>query len=74
MSMAKVKVRLWKVVGYAGFHDYDGPEDYNINRVVPMPIDIDKESVEKFVASKYKTRVVALSARHQGVVEVEGFE
>lgn len=69
-----MKANIWRIVGYAGFHDYDGKEDNNIDRLVPMPSFLGKEAVVKIMADHYNSRVVALSAEFQRVVEIEDGE
>lgn len=65
------KINIWKVEGYAGFSDCDGPSDYNVNRTVAMDACFSQEQVVNFIVSIYKTRVVVIKVTLENEVILE---
>lgn len=59
-------VNIWKISGYMGWSDYDGPQDDNVNFIVAMDSRFKKEDVEEIFVNRYskseKNRVVVISA------------
>lgn len=54
--MKRIKVNIWKVAGYKGFDDYDGPEDNNFSFEAAFDARLTKEEVENFFFERYAKR------------------
>ena len=53
-------MRRWKVQGYAGWYDYDGPQDNNFEFYYELDDKITREDVESIIKNKYKNeRILA---------------
>jgi len=53
----------WKIEGYAGWSDYDGPQDNNINREIEVDSFLTKEDIEYAFRNHYsRHRVVSIKA------------
>jgi len=58
----------WKVTGYYGFSDYDGPEDDNINLIMEMDKSVTKEELEYLLFKRYeKYRCVVLKTKKEEI-------
>lgn len=49
----KVKINIWRFKGYAGFSDYDGPEDINIDMHIGVDARFKKDAVIALVKARY---------------------
>ena len=56
--------RIWKITGYVGFNDYDGPEDNNLNEYFIFDKRFSKNDVIDFMCHYYneKHRTVVITA------------
>lgn len=56
-------IKKWKIVGYAGFDDYDGVADNNLNMTIEMDSFFNKEDISTLIFNKFKSkhRVVVLN-------------
>lgn len=63
-EIRKMKIKVWKVEGYKGFNDYDGPQDNNLNIEVAMDARFKKDEVEEIFVNKFskRHRVVVVEA------------
>ena len=60
--MAKtLKAKIWKVTGYKGWDDWDGPEDNNVSFTVVMDARFSKEDVQDIFLNRF-------SKKHRSVV------
>ena len=54
--------KVWKITGYIGFSDYDGPEDDNLTTYIVFDERFSKKTVIDFMAyffsKKYRTVVI----------------
>lgn len=66
------KVNLWKVEGYAGYYDCDGPSDYNINETIIIDATFSKQAVVDLMARCYrKNRVLEIKVNLLKEMEVD---
>ena len=56
--------KVWKITGYIGFSDYDGPEDDNLTKYIVFDERFSKETVIDFMVHYFskKYRVVVINA------------
>lgn len=56
--------KVWKITGYIGFSDCDGPEDYSVLNYIVFDERFSKKTVEEFMYHFYskKYRCVEISA------------
>ena len=68
-----LKVKTWKIAGYKGFDNWDGPEDNNVKFTVVMDARFSKEDVEEIFANRFskKHRVVVVEAAEIACFDVE---
>ena len=59
-----MKVNVWRITGYKGHNDYDGPEDDNTQIDLIMDSRFTKENVEEIMAQYWSKfyRSVAIKA------------
>lgn len=54
--------KVWKITGYIGFSDYDGPEDDNLTTYIVFDERFSKKTVIDFMvyffSKKYRTVVI----------------
>ena len=66
-----LKVKTWKITGYKGWDDWDGPEDNNLNFTVVMDARFSKDDVQEIFLNRF-------SKKHRSVVidatEIECFD
>lgn len=69
----KFKAKTWKITGYKGWDNWDGPEDNNMNFTVVMDARFKKEDVEEIFANRFskKHRVVVVEATEIACFNVE---
>ena len=63
-----MEVTIWRIMGYKGRNDYDGPQDDNIDITIAMDSRFKKEDVEDIMLNYWskKYRSVALKAEMVG--------
>ena len=60
--MAKtLKAKIWKVTGYKGWDNWDGPEDNNVSFTVVMDARFSKEDIQDIFLNRF-------SKKHRSVV------
>ena len=59
-----MKVNVWRITGYKGRNDYDGPEDDNTKLDLIMDSRFNKENIEEIMAQYWSKfyRSVAIKA------------
>lgn len=69
-----MKVNIWRITGYKGRNDYDGPADDNVNIDVIFDSRFTKEDVEDIMFSYWgkKYRSVAIRAEFVETEEMVG--
>ena len=75
-KLGTARVKMWRITGYKGFDNYDGPSDNNMCFEVLMDARFKKEEVEEIFLNRFskKHRTVALSATEiatYGLAEVK---
>lgn len=48
--------KVWKITGYIGFFDCDGPEDYNLINYIVFDERFSKKTVEEFMYHFYNKK------------------
>ena len=63
-----MEVTIWRITGYKGRNDYDGPQDDNIDITIAMDSRFKREDVEDIMFSYWgkKYRSVAIKAEIVG--------
>ena len=63
-----MEVNIWRIIGYRGRNDYDGPEDDNTNVTIAMDSRFKKKDVEDIMFNYWgkKYRSVAIRAELVG--------
>ena len=51
--MMKHLISIWRIEGYKGNSDCDGPEDYNISMEMPWDNRFDAKDIEEIMASRW---------------------
>ena len=69
-----MKVNIWRIIGYKGRNDYDGPADDNTNINVAFDSRFTKEDVEDIMFNYWgkKYRSVAIRAELIEAEEITG--
>ena len=59
-----MKVNIWRIIGYKGHNDYDGPMDDNTNLEIAFDSRFKKEDIEEIMFNYWgkKYRSVAIRA------------
>ena len=59
-----MKANIWKITGYKGYNDYDGPLDNNIEIEIVMDTYFSKNDVEDIMVNYYSKfyRIVVIKA------------
>lgn len=56
----------WHITGYAGFSDYDGPDDNNLDFTMVMDDSVTKDEIEALLVQRYsKHRTLSLSIKQK---------
>ena len=69
-----MKANVWRITGYKGRNDYDGPEDDNIKLDLIMDSRFTKENIEEIMAQYWSKfyRSVAIKAELPETKEMVG--
>ena len=68
-----MKANIWKITGYKGHNDYDGPEDNNINFNIIMDSRFTKKDIEKIMSQYWSQfyRTVAIKINFVKEIEIK---